>query len=234
VTPPASTPPPPASTPTPPASTPTPPATTPSALVAAAASATKAVQAVVTPVKNYALCDTSGGLLPCSKIVPHSRYDGPSDCPDDLSKGSYFVQDGSPLSPTRFKGHCWKINNIVTLATKHFPGLEKYTVLTKGGIVHPDQADPHVVAFFMKRLVCTKGEPVVCHTYKVGKCRKCKLVKFVHMYEARAWPATASERSFLASKFLSHCLLASPQHSEDCAELTSLDGEAYRNALRSF
>jgi len=163
--------------------------------------------------KNIALCDgDQGGSLPCSRVEPNKggkTGNKPSDCPDDLSKGKFFFQDG-----LAGQGRCYPLSadsaiQRTTLSTYEFPGLkEKYVVLTKPGIVHPTKSDKTVAGFFLKRMVCTVDSPITCRTYKVGICAKCHGdVAFRSTYEEHAWPKDFEGKKALAKRFVDECLL---------------------------
>lgn len=88
-----------------------------------------------------------------------------------------------------------------TMLTEVFPMLEpKYVVLTKPGLVHPHKAHKSVAAFILKRMVCTKAEPMTCHSYKVGICLKCNNVMFERVSTQLAWPKDLEAKKDSCSK----------------------------------
>jgi len=177
-------------------------------------STTTQIQTTATT-KNIALCDgDQGGSLPCSRVKSRAKDEGrhkPSECPDDLSKGKFFVQEGGH----RLQGKCFSLSHKSAVlrkpwVTRKFPGLEgKYVVLTKPSIDHPHKSHENVVGFFLKRMVCTVDSPITCHTHKVGICAKCHDVAFngpLNGFKDAAWPHDLTDKTALAKKFVG-CLL---------------------------
>jgi len=167
--------------------------------------------------KNIALCDgDQGGSLPCSRVKPkaNNKPNKPSDCPDDLSKGKFFYQNGIRGNGVCLSlSHIWAIKRLA-VSTHKFPGLEgKYVVLTKPSIDHPHKSHKNVVGFFLKRMVCTVDSPITCRTYKVGICAKCHDVAFESKWTNKAWP---ENKEALAKRFVDKCLLKKKKAYDEC------------------
>lgn len=148
-----------------------------------------------------ALCDASGGKLPCEKFKIYKS------CPDDLTAGRFFFVSGgtgkancSDFSATPAIESI-AISNVDAFA----PVTPKYIVVTKAGLIHPHKASKSVGAIFLKRSVCTAKGNTVCKTYKIGLCVKCpgKKGNFKSDKATKAW---GTDKQKVASEFIKHCL----------------------------
>jgi len=131
--------------------------------------------------KNCAVCDTSGGALPCSKV---SKGVKSTACRDDSMSATLKFWKMNGISK---KGACQHFAGpgpmVGSASTAYaFPTLGSNLVLSKGFVTHPNKASKPIGVFIFKRLVthsctgkggaCTKGTQVA-DVYKIGYCVRC-------------------------------------------------------------
>eukprot|EP00658_Telonema_sp_P-2_P066110 TRINITY_DN5520_c0_g1_i12.p1 TRINITY_DN5520_c0_g1~~TRINITY_DN5520_c0_g1_i12.p1 ORF type:complete len:373 (-),score=81.40 TRINITY_DN5520_c0_g1_i12:241-1359(-) len=122
-------------------------------------------------VGDCAICDDSGGYLPCSDVTFANGH-SLSQCPDHLRKAQWFVKWGAGNK----KGHChrftshWAMNRI-SMFTTQFPNYDTQSafVLTKPAVAHPQHANTNVGAIALKRLACEpdpNSDNMMCATFR--------------------------------------------------------------------
>jgi len=87
-----------------------------------------------------------------------------SDCPDDLTKGKYFIAKGVKKgTQDASEGMCLSFDDNEQIdqyirVNHHFGGEEykDYDVITKAAVIHPDGARENIGMIALKRVVCNK------------------------------------------------------------------------------
>jgi len=136
--------------------------------------------------KNCALCDNSGGVLPCSTVNQLNRWKGAlaKDCPDnklwDTQKTWYNFKRGSACVPL----FDYAVLDHVEITWSNWSkpmDMGDNWISTKVTVTHPHQTAKNIGALIFKRIVshtctggpgCTQGS-LVADTYKIGWCIKC-------------------------------------------------------------
>jgi len=111
---------------------------------------------------NPALCE---GQIPGFSGGLNCPIFTSTDCPDDLSRLSFFG-----IHSITGSAKCAHFGGVA--AVKTILSCRRYEtgrICYKAAIMHPHMAATHVVAIMLKRLVCS-GDPEKCFTYKMGYC----------------------------------------------------------------
>eukprot|EP00657_Telonema_sp_P-1_P010855 TRINITY_DN549_c0_g6_i1.p1 TRINITY_DN549_c0_g6~~TRINITY_DN549_c0_g6_i1.p1 ORF type:complete len:364 (-),score=54.01 TRINITY_DN549_c0_g6_i1:152-1243(-) len=158
------------------------------------------------PVGKCARCRASGGMLECDQFKG-KRFAKPEECPDDLSKGTYWRMwtAGQASGKCDSFSESQPLTRSVVVASGKAKGGEDLPppyntrgrdIFTKPATAHPNMASLTVGAIGLKRMTCEEGEGGMnCATYKTGLCIDCKTTDFAftHIQAPRNKPAELSE-----------------------------------------